>query len=121
MTIAYWVVAGLLALAFLAAGSMKLLSSKEQAYARGLTWTEDFSERTLKLIGTLEVLGALGVILPAATGIAPVLSPIAAVCLAVVMLLAIRVHIRRKEASTPAIVLLVLAVATAVLGFLRLG
>lgn len=121
MTIAFWAVGGLLALGFLAAGLLKLTRSKEQAYAAGLTWTEDYSERTLKTIGALEVLGALGVILPAATGIAPVLSPIAAICLGVIMVLAIRVHVRRKEAATPAIALLVLAVATAVLGFMRLG
>lgn len=121
MTIAFWVVTALLALVFLAAGSMKLLRPKDQLAASGLSWTEDFSARTVKLIGGLEVLGALGLVLPALTGIAPVLSPIAAICLAVTMVLAIRVHVRRREAPTPAVVLLVLSVASAILGFARLG
>ncbi|WCN79082.1 DoxX family protein [Micromonospora sp. LH3U1] len=50
-----------------------------------------------------ELLGGLGLILPAATGIAPVLTPIAATCLAVVMVLAAITHIRRKESSGVAI------------------
>lgn len=121
MTIVFWVAAIFLTVAFLGAGTMKLLRSREQAIAGGLTWAEDFSERTLKTIGILEVLGALGVILPTVTGIAPVLTPIAATCLAIIMVAAVRVHVRRKEAATPAIVLLVVAIVTAVLGFLRLG
>lgn len=121
MTIAFWVVTALLALAFLSAGAMKATRSKEQLVASGMAWTEDFSAGAVKTIGVLEVIGAIGLVLPAATGVAPLLSPIAAICLGVTMVGAIVVHVRRKEAPTPAVVLLVLSIAAAVLGFAHLG
>ncbi|WP_030440241.1 DoxX family protein [Actinoplanes subtropicus] len=97
MNVVLWIIAGLLALAFLAAGSMKLLRSKEQLKEAGMGWTDDFPAGTVKLIGGLEVLAAIGLILPPALGIAPVLAPLAATGLVLVMLGAIVVHTRRKE------------------------
>ncbi|HEX9353566.1 MAG TPA: DoxX family protein [Streptosporangiaceae bacterium] len=79
MNIALWVIAGLLAVAFLASGAMKLTRPKEKLAASGMGWAEDFSAGTVKAIGTLEVLAAVGLILPAALDIAPVLVPLAAV------------------------------------------
>lgn len=117
MLIAFWIVAGLTALAFLAAGAMKIARPKEALIASGMAWAEDFSQPVVRLIGAAEVLGAIGIVLPVLTGIAPILSPIAAVCLAVLMIGATVVHIRRHEPPMSA-VLFVLAAATAVLGFL---
>jgi hypothetical protein len=117
MLIAYWIVAGLTALAFLAAGGMKLARSKEQLAASGMAWTEDFSAPAIKLIAAAEVLGALGLVLPMLTGIVLILSPIAAVCLAALMVGASVVHVRRHEPPIP-LALVALAVASAVLGFL---
>jgi hypothetical protein len=99
VNIAIWIAQGLLAFAFLAAGGMKLASPREKLIASGksMAWAEDFSATSIKLIGTAEVLGAVGVVLPAAVGIAPVLSPIAAIGLAVVALGAVVVHLRRRE------------------------
>jgi hypothetical protein len=99
VNIAIWIAQGLLAFAFLAAGGMKLASPREKLIASGksMAWAEDFSAASIKLIGTAEVLGAVGVVLPAAVGIAPVLSPIAAIGLAVVALGAVVVHLRRRE------------------------
>ena len=78
----------------------------------------DQAERNaVKGIGALEVLGAVGLVLPAVTGIAPILSPLAAVGLALVMAAAAVVHVRRKETPVPPIVLGVLALAVAVLRF----
>jgi hypothetical protein len=59
--------------------------------------------------------GAIGLTLPAVVGIAPILAPVAATCLAVVMAGAIIVHVRRREAAAlaPAAVLLLLAVVIA--------
>ena len=121
MTIAFWAVTALLALGFLFAGSMKATRAKDQLAASGMAWTEDFSSNAVKAIGVAEILGAIGLVLPAATGIAPLLSPIAAICLAITMVGAIIVHVRRKESATPAIALLILSVAAAVLGFAHLG
>ncbi|TMR90423.1 DoxX family protein [Nonomuraea basaltis] len=115
MNVALWVVAALLALAFLAAGAMKLAQPKEKLAASGMGWTEDFSSGAVKGIGALEVLGALGLILPAVTGIAPVLTPLAALGLALVMAGAAITHARRKETQMIAInaVLLILAAVVA--------
>ena len=118
MTIALWILNGLLALAFIAAGSMKIARPKPALVASGMTWADDFADPTVKLIGAAELVGGLGLILPLLTGIAPILAPIAAAALAVVMVSAIVVHVRRKENATPSIVLAVLSAASAVLGFL---
>jgi uncharacterized membrane protein len=93
-----WILQGVLAAAFLMAGVLKLTQPKDKL-APKLPWVEDFSTGTVRLIGLAELLGALGLILPAATGIAPLLTPLAAAALAVVMVLASIVHARRKEPS----------------------
>ncbi|MEV7009140.1 DoxX family protein [Streptosporangium sp. NPDC051022] len=115
MNVALWIVAGLLAAAFALAGLMKLAQPKERLAASGMAWTEDFSAVAIKAIGGLEVLGAIGLILPAALGIAPVLTPLAATGLAITMVGAAVVHVRRKEnqAIGANVVLLVLAVVVA--------
>lgn len=75
----------------------------------------DFSANTVRFIGAMELLGGIGLILPAATGIAPILTPIAATGLAIIMVLAAATHVRRKEPSGVAFtaVLFVLAVLVA--------
>jgi uncharacterized membrane protein len=85
MTIALWIVNALLALVFLAAGAMKLARPKAALIERGMGWAQGVSDTNVKLIGLAEVLGAIGLILPLAVNIAPVLTPIAAIGLAVVM------------------------------------
>ena len=119
MNIVLWIIAGLLALAFLAAGAMKLAQPRAKLAASGMAWTEDFSDAAVKGIGALEVLGALGLILPAALDIAPVLTPLAAVGLALVMAGAVVVHLRRGETGAVGapIVLGLLALLVAVLRF----
>jgi uncharacterized membrane protein YphA (DoxX/SURF4 family) len=104
VNIALWVVAGLLALVFLGAGFAKLTQPKEKLQANpNMAWTEDFSPGMIRTIGALEVLGGLGLILPELTGIAPALTPLAAVGLALVMLGAAVTHTRRKETQAIAV------------------
>ena len=80
MNTAVWIAQGLLALAMLAAGGMKLAQSKQQLMASGsMDWTEDFPEPQIKGIGTLEVLAAVGLILPALLDLAPELVGVAAI------------------------------------------
>jgi hypothetical protein len=98
VNIAVWIVSGLLALAFLVSGGMKVLRPKAALQPR-MNYVEDLTVWQVKLIGTLEVLGALGLILPVLTGIAPILTPIAAVCLALSQLVAFSLHVRRNEAK----------------------
>jgi uncharacterized membrane protein len=114
MNIALWIAQGLLAAAFLMAGMMKVVKSKDELAER-MGWFEDFSESTIKVIGGLEVLGAIGLILPGVTGIAPVLVPVSAVGLASIQVGAFIVHVRRDEARQVVMnsVLLALAVFVA--------
>jgi uncharacterized membrane protein len=114
MNIALWIVAGLLAVAVLASGAMKLTWPKQKLAAFGMGWVEDFSAGAVKAIGTLEVLGGVGLILPAALGIAPVVVPLAAVGLVVLMAGAIITHLRRHEARVIASPTALLALAVLV-------
>ena len=111
MNITLWIIAGLLAAAFAAAGAMKLAQPKAKLAESGMAWTEDFSEAQVKGIGVVEVLGAIGLILPAVLDIAPILSALAAAGLAVTMLLAAVVHARRGEKSNIAVTLVLAALA----------
>jgi uncharacterized membrane protein len=110
MNVVVWVVQGLLAFAFAFSGINKLTQPREKLI-KNMPYIEDFSTPQVRGIGSVEVLGALGLILPAATGIAPILTPIAATGLALVMVLAATVHLRRGETSAIGInaVLLILA------------
>lgn len=120
MVVAYWIVAGVLALVYVFAGGTKLVRPKDALASSGMAWAADFPAGVVKLIGALEVLGAIGMILPPLTGIAPILAPIAAIGLVLVQIGAMVVHVRRGEAKAlPVnIVLALLAVAAAILGFL---
>ncbi|WP_025157915.1 DoxX family protein [Leifsonia aquatica] len=117
MLIAYWIVAGLSAVLFFAAGLLKVVRPLPALAASGMGWVDDYTPTSVRLIGLAEVVGALGLVLPVLTGIAPILSPVAALALAVIMVGAIVTHVRRSEPPVAA-VLLALALASAVLGFL---
>jgi uncharacterized membrane protein YphA (DoxX/SURF4 family) len=110
-----WIIAGVLAVAFLASGVMKLTRTREQLAASGMGWATDFGPGTVRLVGALEVLAAIGLILPALLGIAPVLVPLAATGLVLVMIGAAVVHARRGEYPLIAVnvVLLILAAVVA--------
>jgi hypothetical protein len=112
MDLALWIIAGFLAAAFLIGGAAKLIVSKETIAATPLGgWVEDFSAGSIKAIGALEVLAAVGLVLPAALDVAPVLVPLAAVGLVLLMAGAAIVHLRRHE----------LKVIAANLGYLALA
>jgi uncharacterized membrane protein YphA (DoxX/SURF4 family) len=97
MNIALWIVQGLLALAFLAAGSMKIMKSREEIIEGGQAYAEDFSDSVIKLIGALEIAAAIGLVLPMLLNILPVLTPLAGAGLAIVMAGAFVTHLRRGE------------------------
>lgn len=96
MTIAVWIVSGLVALLYLMAGGRKVTTPEAKLPAT-FPFVEVTGVRLLRVIGILEVLGAIGVIVPAATGIVPILTPIAAVGLALIQVAAIILHVRRGE------------------------
>ena len=110
MNIALWIVQILLALAFAMAGIMKVTQPIDRLETR-MEWVKDVGPRGVPLIGSLEILGAIGLILPAVTGKLPWLTPVAAAGLALTMVGAMITHGRRGEYSSIGanLVLLVLA------------
>lgn len=123
MVIATWIICAVLAAAFLAAGGMKLATPYEKMRQDPrMSWVEDFSPQRVRTIAALEVLAAIGLILPWALGIARVLTPLAATGLAAIMVGALSVHARRRETEPIAmnVVLLVLAMLAAALRFIQL-
>jgi len=111
-----WSVQVLLGLAMLSAGGAKLALPKPRLAARMGGWVEDFSPLALRLIGACEVLGAVGVVAPLATGILPVLTPVAAAGLVLLLLGAAYTHVRRRERTlvVPPLVLVALAAFVAI-------
>ena len=114
MNIVLWICAGLLAAMFLMAGVMKVAMPKEKLLPT-MKWAETWSVPQLRALGTFEVLGAIGLILPRALSITPVLTPLAAVGCAIVMAGAVVTHIRMKDykGTGMPLVLLVLAIVVA--------
>jgi len=114
VNIALWIIAGLLAAVFLAGGVVKLIQPKEKLAASGLGFVEDVSAGAVKAIGAVEILGAVGLILPAVLDIVPVLVPLAAVGLVLLMAGAFITHVRRREAQGIVVTLILLALAVLV-------
>lgn len=110
MNVLLWVVQGLLALLFLFTGTMMLVTPREKLVA-GAAWAETFSPSTTKLIGLLEVLGAVGLVVPMATGAWSWLTPIAAVGLGLLMVGAVATHLRFRDYPNAFLPLAVLLLA----------
>ena len=90
------------------AGLMKLTTPYQQLVS-SQAWAQSMPEALIRFIGLSEVAGALGMILPAATRIRPILTPMAAVGLLIIMILAAAVHIMHGEPPIPNLVLGALA------------
>jgi uncharacterized membrane protein len=90
-----WIGQVLLALAFLMVGYGHSLGFEQSATRPGMGWLAAVGRDRMRIIGGLEILGSVGLILPAVTGVLPWLTPVAATCLAVVMGLAVVLHARR--------------------------
>lgn len=99
MNIALWTIAGILAAAFAVAGSTLLVLGRVRyrAIADNQHWVDDFGDGQLRAIGTLKVLGAVGLVLPTALDVAPGLVPVAACCMALFMAGAGTTRFRRGE------------------------
>ena len=120
MIIAYWIVAGLLALAYLLAGATKLVRSNAQLEASGMHWVRGTNPAVVKLVGLVEVVGAAGLILPPLFSTAAFLAPLAAVGLILVQAVAIGVHMQMRDLKSLPInlALLLLGFVAAWLGVL---
>ncbi len=112
MNITLWVVAGLLAALFLASGLAKVAQPKDKLIASPTgAALAGFSPGVITAIGTAEILAAFGLVLPAVLDIAPVLVPVAAVGLVLLMVGAIVTHLGRREARVIGMPLVLLALA----------
>jgi DoxX-like protein len=109
--IALWIIAGLLAAVLLLGGVVKLVRPREELAAAGMGFAEDLSAGGIRAVGALEVLAGVGLVLPAVLGVAPVLVPLAAVGVVLLMVGAIVVHLRRGEVPPVAVNLALLALA----------
>lgn len=124
MNIVAWILSGLLAFAMIGAGGNKLAKSHEKLLSDPrMGWAEKFSNGQVKTIGALEVLAGIGLILPWATGILPVLTPLAGVGVVALMVGALIVHARRgelKQALPVNTVLALIGLVVAVIRFAQL-
>ncbi|MGW6496931.1 DoxX family protein [Nonomuraea angiospora] len=112
MNLALWIAAGLLAAVAVSGGSSKTFVPKEKLAAiRGGGWAAEVSAGFVRTLGILELLAAVGLIVPAVLDIAPVLVPVTAVCWILLMVGAMVTHGRRGEAAFVALNLFYLAVA----------
>ncbi len=111
MNVVVWILTGVLAAAFLLAGVMKLTKSQSELVQSGQGWAGDFAPGVVRLIGVLEVLAAVGLILPGAFSVATWLVPAAAIGLSVLMVGAVITHLRRGEYPNAVVNLVLLAVA----------
>lgn len=121
MNVALWVVAIVLAVVFLGAGLIKLVTPKAKLLENpAMGWAASFPQPAIKAIAAAEIAGAVGLILPGALGIAPWLVPTAATGLALTMVGAVIAHGRRGEWSAAALNVALL-VAAGFVAALRFG
>lgn len=112
MNLALWIAAGLLATVLLVSTSKAFVPREKIAsVGHAAEWVLDFSPGALRAIAALELLAAVGLVLPAVLGIAPGLVPVTAVCVALLFLGAATMRLRRGERWTIAPDLLYLAMA----------
>jgi uncharacterized membrane protein YphA (DoxX/SURF4 family) len=111
METALWIMQGLLAAIFLVTGITKLTQPRLKMAAGPMRWAADVTDTQFRAIGLVEVVGSIGLILPAALGTASFLTPLAAVGLVLTMVGAIRTHVRYAETNRLAVPLVVLALA----------
>jgi len=110
INITLWILQGLLALAFGMAGFLKSTAPMEQLAQNGMTFVNEYSVGMVRFIGITEILGALGLILPAVLRIKPILTPLAALGFTIIMVLAAVQHISSNEPIIANIVFLVICI-----------
>jgi hypothetical protein len=113
VNVALWVVQGLLAVAYLIAGFSKVTQPLDRL-AKQMSWVPHVSPALVRFIGLAELVGAIGLIVPLATGILPWLTIAAAVGLVAVQILAAGFHVSRSELRLVPVNLLLLVLAAVV-------
>ncbi|NVB82879.1 MAG: DoxX family protein [Kofleriaceae bacterium] len=103
MNIALWICQGVLVLAFVVSGTLKSTQSKPRMIATGQTGVQAYSLPFIRFIATCELFGVAGLILPTALGVLPVLTPVAAIGLAIIMIGAAHAHWVLREPRNVAV------------------
>jgi uncharacterized membrane protein YphA (DoxX/SURF4 family) len=119
MNKALWIIQVLLAAMFTVAGIMKLTQSKEKL-SKQLPWVNDISMRTVRFIGLSELLGGIGLIVPWLTGIVPILTPISAIGICLIMVLAITTVYLKKQEFKAVVINIILFLMSAFVAYGRL-
>jgi uncharacterized membrane protein YphA (DoxX/SURF4 family) len=110
LDLALWVIQVVLALAFLAFGGSHVFRFDFLAAGPRSGWVRAVGKANLRAIGVLEILGAIGLVVPAATETLPSLTSIAAAMLALLMVFAIAFHSRRPGEAQNIVLNVVLGV-----------
>ncbi|GAA1084331.1 DoxX family protein [Streptomyces javensis] len=113
MKVAYGIVAGLLALFYLYGGGVKVIRSRDQLRPM-MAWVDTTPMAAVRAIGVIEVLGAIGLVLPPLTGVAPWLALAAAIGFVILQIGATRVHLRRGDRQVALNITLFLAAAVTI-------
>lgn len=100
LNVALWICQIFLAIVFAYSGVMKTTKTEKELVAMGQTGVENLSPALIHFIGISEIVAIIGIILPWLTGIMPVLTPVAAICFGIIMILAAVAHFRRNEKMT---------------------
>jgi hypothetical protein len=115
MHVALWIVAGVLAAVLAVGGASKLAIPKDKiATMPGGAWVDHFSAGAVKALGVIDLLAAAGLVLPAALDVVPVLVPLAAAGVVVLMIGAVTVRLRHGSQKAVVVDLLYLALAAIV-------
>ncbi len=116
MNTSFWVIQGLLAAFFTMPGYQKICNSKQRLIANGFI-KQGASVVPVRILGILEWLGCVGILVPQYTGIAPMLTPITALCFGLILTGAIFIHTSKKEHKTLPLLIILLALAIIVAYF----
>lgn len=100
MNVALWIVTAILIAVFASSAIVKGTQSRERAVEMGMTGVVDVSHGVMRLAAISEAVGILGLVVPYATGVMPILTPLAALGLGLIMILAARIHLGLKEPWT---------------------
>jgi uncharacterized membrane protein YphA (DoxX/SURF4 family) len=114
-----WILQILLAMGILASSYGHTLGFESTKDRPGMQWLGDVGRDRMRIIGILEILGAIGLVLPAATGILPWLTPLAAVGLAIIMASAAVYHLRRPDEGRNVVLNVILGLMAVVIAYGR--
>lgn len=100
MNLALWIVTAILIVVFASSAAVKGTQSRDRAVELGMTGVVDVSYGAMRVAAFAEALGILGLVLPYVTEVLPILTPLAALGLGLIMILAARIHLGLKEPWT---------------------